>query len=170
MKSYTLEWMNRYINLKCVFALFSLATMLLFSAVAVAGDFAEKPKPKDFRGFAWGTPLDKVPGLLKVQKPGYKNTYFRKSEPLSMGDADIVSVAYTFRKDRLYRVGVAFRDEVNLFLLRQMLVGQFGPGRQVGASYGWMWEDFSVELRYDRKTRQGGLIYTYEGPLDTNGT
>ena len=133
---------------------------------AIAADYTTAKAPTSFRGLIWGTPLGDIPDLVPVQKPGFRNTYFRRDEKLTFGEADIVSVAYYFRKDRLYRAGVAFTGRANHFLLKERLLRIYGQGRGVGRKYGWMWPDFSVEITYDDDAKSGGLYYTFEGELD----
>lgn len=144
----------------------AILVVLSLAATALAGDFVPVPPPSSFRGLAWGTPLEDAPDLLAVQDAGFKNTYFRQNESTKFGDAEIVSVAYYFRKDRFYRVGVAFNGRVNHFLIKERLLRMYGRGRNVGNRYGWMWPDFSVEITFDDDTKTGGLYYTYEGSLD----
>ncbi|MDD3311296.1 hypothetical protein [Pseudodesulfovibrio sp.] len=146
--------------------LLSLTVMLLLVAAASAGDYTTAPAPDGFRGLKWGTPLEKIPGLLAVNKAGFDDTYFRKDERRAFGDAEINSVAYYFRKDRLYRVGVSFSGRANHFLIKERLMAMYGPGRGVGQRYGWMWPEFSVELDYDDDAGSGALYYTYEGAFE----
>lgn len=146
-------------------ALSLILAVLAIALPALAGEFAASRPPADFRGMVWGTRLQDIPDMVPVPDRSYRNTYFRREEPLTFGEADLMSVAYYFRKDRLYRVGVAFKGEANHFLIRERLMMRFGPGRRVGSRYGWMWPDFSVEVRYDRDTDIGGLYYTFEGKL-----
>ncbi|MFH1914771.1 MAG: hypothetical protein ABIK45_10910 [Pseudomonadota bacterium] len=152
-----------------MFPIRTLATALILLcliAPALAQDFVETPRPDSFRGLAWGAPLADIPDLERVPGPNYRDTYHRAEERLSFGDAEIVSVAYYFRNDRLYRVGVAFTGRANHFLIKERLLGQYGQGRGVGSRYGWMWPDFSVELTYDDAAGTGALYYTFEGGLD----
>lgn len=142
-----------------------LVVASLWSA-ALASDYVQVEPPTSFRGLKWGTPLSEIPDLMAVKGSGFDNTYFRKGERLTFGDAEIVSVAYYFRKDRLYRVGVAFSGRGNHFLIKERLMRMYGPGRGVGQRYGWMWSDFSVEINYNDDAKGGGLYYTYEGSLD----
>lgn len=144
----------------------ALALALIFVAVpAMAADYVSVEAPSSFRGLSWGTSIDDVDGLLPVQKAGYKNTYFRTDEKLTFGQADILSVAYYFKKDKLYRVGVAFAGRANHFLLKEQLLRMYGQGRGVGYRYGWMWPEFSVEITYDDDAKNGAVYYTYEGSL-----
>lgn len=145
-------------------AFFSIFVLLAFlPLMASAGDFAQAPAPKEFRGILFGQDITTLENLVPVPGKGYENTYYRKNEELTFGKADIVSVAYYFRKDKLYRVGMAFAGEANYFLIKDKLIRELGPGRQVGARYGWMWPAFSMEINYDTSARQGGVFYTYEG-------
>ena len=142
------------------------AILLLTAASALAGDYVSAPAPDGFRGIKWGALLKDVPDLLAVQKPGFTDTYYRKSERLNFGDADITSVAYYFRDGKLYRVGVAFSGRANHFLIKERLISMYGPGRGVGQRYGWMWPHFSVELDYNDGEGGGALYYTYEGSIE----
>lgn len=146
-----------------------LLSTLFFAGLytaALAGDFVEKPRPTSFRGMSWGTPLEELPELMAVKGERFKDTYFRPDERKTFGKADILSVAYYFRDDRLYRVGVAFEGRANHFLIKERLLRMYGRGRGVGTRYGWMWPDFSVVIDYDDEKGRGGLYYTYEGSLD----
>ena len=122
--------------------------------------------PTSFRGLEWGALLSQIPDLTPVNAPGFRDTYYRSDERLQYGEADIVSVAYYFRDDRLYRVGVAFNGRANHFLIKERLLRMYGPGRGVGARYGWMWPSFSVELNFDDDADRGGLYFTFEGSFD----
>ncbi|WP_419785978.1 hypothetical protein [Pseudodesulfovibrio sp.] len=141
------------------------ALFLLFASAVFAGDYTSVPAPDSFRGLKWGTPLADIKGLMPVKKSGFHDTYFRKSERRTFGDADIDSVAYYFRKDKLYRVGVAFTGRANHFLIKERLISMYGPGRGVGTRYGWMWPKFSVELDFNDNAGSGALYYTYEGAV-----
>ena len=140
--------------------------LTLCAAPAMGGDYVRVEHPTSFRGLKWGTPLKDIPDLLAVQKGGFKDTYFKKDERLTFGQAEIVSVAYYFKKDKLYRVGVAFKGRGNHFLIKERLLSMYGRGRGVGKRYGWMWPDFSVEINYNDDAKTGGLFYTYEGTHD----
>lgn len=155
-------------NIYNIFTVIALAAIALTFLVppAQAADYAMGKPPTTFRGMAWGTPLEELPELLPVKGIRYKNTYFRANESLTFGDAEITSVAYYFRKDKLYRVGVAFSGRANHFILKDQLLRMYGRGRGVGTRYGWMWPEFSVELDYDDEEKSGGLYYTFEGKLD----
>lgn len=151
----------KYISCFVMFLAFAIC-----AGTAVAGDYVMVDHPTSFRGLEWGTPLEDVPDLMAVKGSKFKNTFFKKDERLTFGDAEIQSVAYYFRKDRLYRVGVAFKGRANHFLIKERLMSMYGRGRGVGNRYGWMWPDFSVEINYNDDAKTGGLIYTYEGKIE----
>lgn len=126
--------------------------------------FAQGRAPVEFRGLPWGTALDKartqMPDLEPVTSPlPLKDTFSRKDELLKLGEADIKSLAYYFPKGRLAGVGIVFEGEANFFLIKEHLIRQFGPGRQMGDRYGWTWQDFFVELRL--RGQMGELRYTH---------
>lgn len=139
-------------------------TILATAAFAQQHDSAHPPKA--FRGIAWGTSLDNLPQMVPVQENGYPDTYFVRDEPLKMGQAKLVSVAYYFEDNRLYRVGVAYEGGTNHFFLKEQLLKQYGPGRQIGARQGWVWPHFSIEIAYDTKSDRGAIFYTWEGDPD----
>ena len=152
--------------MKSLRILISILVLTGLAFPALAADYVPVQPPTSFRGVQWGTPLADIPDLLAVTGPGFKDTYYKKNERLTFGDATIVSVAYYFREDKLYRVGVAFSGRANHFLIKERLMRTYGPGRGVGQRYGWMWPEFSVELDYDDEAKGGGLFYTYEGTLN----
>ncbi|BCS88724.1 hypothetical protein [Pseudodesulfovibrio sediminis] len=152
--------------MKTLHALILTIILTALISPAMASDYVETPPPTGFRGFTWGMELSDAKGLSPVAEAGFKNTYFRQDEKLTLGEAKIKSVAYYFKKGKLYRVGVAFEGRVNQFFLKDMLMRTYGPGRGVGIRYGWMWSDFSIDLNYNEEMKTGGLFYTYEAPLE----
>lgn len=152
--------------MKIIHTLLASLFILSLAAPALCSDFVYVDHPTSFRGMKWGTPLSELPDMLAVKGNGFEDTYYRANERKKFGDAEIVSVAYYFRKDKLYRVGVAFEGRANHFLIKERLLSMYGAGRGVGSRYGWMWPDFSVEITYDDDADRGGLYYTYEGSLD----
>lgn len=146
--------------------IFLILALLALAAPTSASDFVQSPHPTAFRGMAFGASLEELQGLSPVPESGYEGTYFRQNEDLVFGKAKIKSIAYYFRKGKLYRVGIAYNGRVNQFYLKDMLMQQFGPGRGIGTRYGWMWPDFSIDISYDDEHDTGGLFYTYEGSLD----
>lgn len=145
----------------------ALALTLSFMAtLAPASDYVTASPPSSFRGLEWGTKLADVPDMAPVAKAGFNNTFFRPNENLKFGEAEIISVAYYFRDDKLYRVGIAYKGRVNQFFLKDMLLQKYGPGRGVGFRYGWMWPEFSIDLAFDNEKKTGALFYTFEGTLD----
>ncbi len=126
--------------------------------------YAQGKAPVEFRGLPWGTALDRAQAQLTdltpvTQPVPLKGTYSRAGELLKLGEADIRSVAYYFPKGRLSGVGIVFEGEANYFLIKEHLIRQFGPGRQMGDRYGWTWADFFVEMRM--RGALGELRYTH---------
>lgn len=138
-----------------------LGLLLLLAAAAQAGPggYADRPEPRDFRGLAFGAPVAELPGLSPV--PGQADTFYRKDEDLTFGGARLVSVAYYVRKGLLTGVGMAVEGESNIFLVQDALIQAYGPGRQRGDQYGWVWPDFSLVLKRTSKNR-AAVYYTLE--------
>jgi hypothetical protein len=126
--------------------------------------FAQRPAPKEFRGVAWGLSLEEAraaqPTLTPVLKPvPLAGTYAKTDELLKLGEADLRSVAYYFPKGKLSGAGIVFEGEANYFLIKEHLIGLYGPGRQLGDRYGWTWSEFSIELRM--RGAMGELRYNH---------
>jgi hypothetical protein len=142
-----------------------LALVLCLGAgAAVAG---QAGPPAEFRGLAFGSPLEECPGLSPVEVPGpragqYHDVYFRPDEPLNMGEARLVSVAYYFNESRLHSVAVVIRGDADAFLVKDQLIAKYGPGRQVGGRYGWTWPGFSLVMERAPDRDLNVLTYTWE--------
>lgn len=128
--------------------------------------YASRPAPASFRGLAWGASLSEAEanlGLAPVADPRpLPGAYQRPGELLKIGQADVRTVAYYFRKGVFIGAGVMFEGEANFFLIKDHLMELYGPGRQVGDRYGWTWDTLSVDLRL--RDGVGELRYTYEAP------
>jgi len=126
--------------------------------------YAMSPAPTEFRGLAWGTPLDQAKtklGLVPVVSPRpLPNTYHKPDEVLKLGMADVGTVAYYFPKGVFSGAGVVFAGESNFFMVKDHLIELYGPGRQVGNRYGWTWTHVNIDLRL--RDGMGELRYTYE--------
>jgi len=126
--------------------------------------YALSPAPTEFRGLAWGTPLDQAKaklGLVPVVSPRpLPNTYHKPDEVLKLGMADVGTVAYYFPKGVFSGAGVVFAGESNFFMVKDHLIELYGPGRQVGNRYGWTWTHVNIDLRL--RDGMGELRYTYE--------
>jgi len=150
-----------------------LAMLCATAGLAASRDqeFASGPAPKEFRGLAFGAPRSGIADLVPVpDQPQSKIVaYFRTSEPLFFGPASIVSVAYYFRNDRLFGVGVAFQGQDNYFLVREELERLYGKGRSLAGRQGWVWPAFSLELRFDSDRKQGEVRYTQEAEPPKEG-
>jgi hypothetical protein len=145
-----------------------LGALLAGSALAAGPGYPDAPRPEDFRGARFGATLEEIPGLHPVSErmpragERFKDVYYREGEPPTLGEANIVSVAYYFRNDRLRSVILTMQGDVNAFLVKDMLITKFGPGRQLGPLYGWTWDDFSVSLGPLDDSGMHALTYTLE--------
>lgn len=147
----------------------ALAALLLAWSVALADPgYPRTAPPADFRGIAFGAPLDAIADMSAVAdrmpkgKVRFKDVYYRENENLDMAGIKLVSVAYYFRDGLLRSVVLTTRGEVNAFKLKDLFISKYGPGRQVGLRYGWTWPEFSLVM-----TRMPGeditaLEYTLE--------
>ncbi len=126
---------------------------------ALGQDYAQAVRPAEFHGVAFGANQADVPDL--VPAPGLRDTFHRKNEDLTLGQAKLLSVAYYFSKGRMTGVGVVIQGDGEIFRAQEYLFGKYGTGRQRGASFGWTWPDFSLTLTR-LQNGQAALRYTLE--------
>lgn len=126
--------------------------------------FAKSQTPAEFRGLAWGTPLGQAQarfGLKPVTSPRpLRDTYFRPDESLTLGDAQLVTVAYYFRGGKFAGAGIVLSGEANYFLVKDYLIERYGLGHQVGDHYGWTWDHVNIDMHL--RDGMGEVRYTFE--------
>ncbi|MEF2144923.1 MAG: hypothetical protein V3573_05715 [Desulfovibrionaceae bacterium] len=153
--------------LSAVLAL-AVAVLISLAAQAAGPGYPTAPPPADFRGMVFGAPLESMPGLRPVADrmpasgKGFEDVYYREKESTSFGQAEILSVAYYFHKDRLRSVVVTMQGDVNAFMVKDKLIELYGPGRQAGPRYGWTWDAFSLVLGPAERKDVHALTYTLE--------
>lgn len=142
---------------------------LVFLALWMFAPVAEAAggPPSEFRGVAFGTPLEEIEGLTHVPAQGpnasrFKDVYYREDEQLNMGGAVLKSVAYYFHEGVLRSVVVVIQGDVDAFMVKDQLIAKYGPGRQIGGRYGWTWPEFSLVMDRAPDRAVNTLTYTWE--------
>ena len=120
---------------KRTFVLFCIPLMLLLLlSTAFSGE-----RPKDFRGFKWGTHISEIPGLvLKDQESLMKGAremrerlgqiFYRKlSDDLKVGHGQVDSIEYVFVKDQLTGIDMRFKDYRQYLVFKSLFFDLYGP-------------------------------------------
>ncbi len=104
-------------------ATLALATCL--PSQALAGKF--KNEPVDFRGVAWGSAVEQhASELRQVRKDDDVLVYVRNGEKMSMGQAEILKIAYRYFKDKFSAGIIQIYGGANKRYLRDALIDAYG--------------------------------------------
>ena len=119
----------------------------------------------------WGRDLVSVAGLQKKQTISELDgvvEYIRPADPLSIGNAALKSVIYSFWRDRLYTVTVWTEGYSNFAALRDAVFKEFGPGiRNDLARERYVWSDEVSDIMLDyAKDDQYGLLWLRSKEID----
>jgi len=116
-----------------------------------------------FRDLRWGVKKTIVSGLQKrTVETGLDDVieYDRPSDPLKIGNAELVSIIYAFWKDELYTVTILTQGQSNYKQLRDMVFEHYGKGYRCHESlerYLWSAGPTDVLLKHDETSQQGTL-------------
>jgi hypothetical protein len=108
----------------------ALALAAALNPIAHAGQMQNEPK--DFRGIEWGAAFERFADELRlVRRDDQVLVYLRKADKLSVGQADVMKVAYRFYKNK-FSVGIIQTyGGANKRALRESLVAQFGEPERI---------------------------------------
>lgn len=144
---------------------FSFCIVLLASSYV----FPFPNEPDGFRGIKFGSSIKHYPDLwdkkrtLEIEK----NTkhYGRTGDKLSIGDAKLQVIEYTFYKDKFMRVHIIFKDFSNFYHLREILIQQYGPpqdSNNIMKEYFWLGKRTSITFSFNEIKNIGILMITDE--------
>jgi hypothetical protein len=141
-----------------------------------------RSEPDGFRGIKWGTEISTLKGMEKVEQDksfGRDSVwYIRKGDTLTMGEAKLENIFYSFWMGSFESVWIDFKREENFMALRKELFEQFGKVRESegnveemvkrtprqqssterpGAFYAWFGKSTEILLTYSEDRHQGAL-------------
>jgi hypothetical protein len=127
---------------------------------------ASQNEPDGFRGIKWGTNIKNLKDMHPTgeQKQGDRS-YRRTGDKMSIGDASIQTITYTFYKDRFFSVFITYEGWTNFDSLKRTLFELYGqPSRpnQFMEEYHWWGAWVSVGFKYSEISKKGHIIYIYK--------
>jgi hypothetical protein len=128
-------------------------------------------RPSAFRGLFWGESLTGMNGMRPAGSAlvyGGITEYRRSYDPLMMGQAELESIRYGFRRGQLATITIWTRGKANYNALAQEAETLFGAGRKIRKKRTytiWSNRDSSRMLVY-YKSRGRGLLWMQAAQLD----
>lgn len=101
-----------------------------------------------FRAYKFGTPMDKISGLRKVDVQAFDgNVFERPSEPMGIGPVHLSSLLFIGIKGRLGGIVFTCSGDANNTNLLAILKQQYGPGLEYSESH-VSWPGKRVSMDY----------------------
>ena len=121
--------------------------LAVYGSVSVAGI---KNEPADFRGVAWGSPIENYQKeLVSLSQTGDYAYYRRPSDSMSWGGADIQKITYRFYKGRFSGSTVQLFGPSNQKAITEKLFELYGepekPNKRV-VQYFWTGDQAKIVL------------------------
>jgi len=132
-----------------------LILLLSLSSQAIA----DPAKWDGFRGMKWGTHIKDFNdiNLVLVENGNEYKGYRRPNDKLSIGDANLKEIIYTFYKDRFYGFKIEAQGQDNFRFLKNAVFDYYGDGRPTAKSHtSWLW---TPELENSRNVR---MLLSYD--------
>lgn len=120
-----------------------LIIFLLLSVSVYAG--TDPSRWEGFRGLKWATNIKDMndPNMILIEDGNELKTYRRLSDKLSIGDAKLEAIAYSFYKDRFFGLTIRAKGYTNFNVLKDAIFAYYGEGMQENQYITkWMWLSF----------------------------
>ena len=142
--------------------LFVLAFLFVLSSAAFAAPLDQSKEPDGFRGIKWGEDVNNVKGLqlLRIETAAEIKTYLRKTDKMSIGDAKLQSINYSFKRDKFLGAEIEVQEKVNADALLAFLketYGETSPG--FPGMYQWDFDNVSIMYVYSNKRKSAICAY-----------
>jgi len=157
-------------------------SIFLISCSATTRSSRLRADPDGFRNIQWGTEISTLKDMDKVEQDKSSNQdlvwYTRKGDPLTLGQATLENIFYSFWMGNFESVWIGFRGDENFETLKKELFEQFGKvleseklmrkmdgevGRepstikQTEEFYAWWGKNMEMTLSYSKGRHQGTL-------------
>jgi hypothetical protein len=169
----------------------SFICLMLFVVTGPVG--AQAPtSPEGFLGFKWessvaeyaklqdpppevlnSNPLaslyDRYTNLIEKKEIRFGKRYLRK-----IGEVEVGTTSYIFKRDKFCSADIDFKDERNYRVLKEALILKYGqtkeisalslkanPQTRVGEKCTWRLSSVLIELQYNEMSGEGKLYYSY---------
>ncbi len=157
-------------------------SIFLIGCSASGPSFKPRTDPEGFRGIQWGTEISTLKDMDKVEQDKSSNHdlvwYTRKGDPLTLGQARLENIFYSFWMGNFESVWIGFGGDENFETLKKELFEQFGkvleseelmkkmdreaggdpaPRRHAEEFYAWWGKNTELTLSYSRDRHKGTL-------------
>jgi hypothetical protein len=160
---------------------------IVFGIIAIGCFASRRPSmpridPEGFRDIKWGTEISTLKDMEEVEqdKPSGRDLlwYRRKGDTLTMGEAKLENIFYSFWMGEFESVWIDFGGEENFEALKKELFERFGkargseggvnkigkrarrersPAEHPGAFYAWWGKNTEIWLSYSKDRHKGTL-------------
>ena len=154
-----------------------LFTIFLIGCFASARSSKPRLDPDGFRGIKWGTEISTLKDLENVKQDKSSDSdlvwYRRKGDTLTIGEAKLANIFYSFWMGNFESVWIDFEGEQNFDVLKKELFEQFGKplvsegsmrkmgiweGRErEGTFYAWWGKNTEMWLSFSKDRHKGTL-------------
>jgi hypothetical protein len=133
---------------------------LFLSSVVYGSDSNYQPgsEPNGFRGIKWGTNIAMIKDMQFSNYEGKGKIYFRKSDDLKIGGAQLSKIEYSFYDDRLIAVKITANGNSNCTALIDISIKTFGKGMSKNETWLWMGKVTLMTLKYDKNKETATIL------------
>lgn len=136
--------------------------LLLLGFLAASAASAFENEPDGFRGIEWNAPVESAGELVAVDRDKRLAVYRRRADRLSIGEAELRSIHYSFYVGRFQGVLIESKPGTeNKAALRAAFHGLFGEGHRRNQFLDhWVWagEKALISLDCSRDTCTAGIM------------
>lgn len=132
-----------------------LTLALLLGLAAQAQSVKDLDEKYGFRDLKFGTDTTEVKDLVAVERHGGRVLYSRPSDKMTIGEATLNKITYTFDNGKLVSINLITNrtasqknNFANSRALRNALEGQYGEGEHAGESPDRTWKGQRVMMLY----------------------
>jgi len=123
-----------------------------------------------FRGIAWGTPLEKIPGMTTSELKSTRLTYCtREDDKMAVGEAKLTRLEYIFYKDQFCGVYLKTEGSGSFDALKRAVFANWGAGERPNRflnEWTWLQGKVVMSLNYNEYSHEGILILAYTPLFD----
>lgn len=144
--------------------IFTLLFTYIFISIGFTADWT------GFRDLKWGSSPTKDMRMVEFDKKSNNKFYEKRSEKLSIGQADLTRIIYGYYRDQLDYVVISFKGYTNFIYIKDTYFSTFGEGYKHNRfmdEYGWFNRNgVDLMLSYSKITDKGQICYFYRPIID----
>ena len=141
-----------------------IVILALLVLVIPFNSLAFQNEPDGFRGIKWGTKIETLTGMRKVEEAGSDIIrYTRSNDKFQIGSAKLKEISYLFWQGKFLIVSITTDGYFNWESLKEAVFAKFGVGNQKNPyikSYSWLSGKVHMSLEYNNIKDEGWFIIT----------